>query len=160
MSADAKDPEHDRRSFLSRVVTAGAATIAASLSGLFALVALPKSKTPERRWRPAVSLFSLPADQPFTAVLARREDDGWYQTRKEAVVIIDREGSGYRALSATCAHLGCRVRWEAERSQFLCPCHGGVYDREGQVVSGPPPRALDRLNVRVNPETSEIEVEL
>jgi len=52
------------------------------------------------------------------------------------------------------------VRWNAPKKQFLCPCHGGVYDRDGRVVSGPPPRPLERLNVRVNPKTSDLEVEL
>jgi len=52
------------------------------------------------------------------------------------------------------------VRWNAESSQFRCPCHGGVFDREGNVVDGPPPAPLQRLAVRLNPETSELEVEL
>ena len=94
------------------------------------------------------------------AVLAERHADGWYETTAQAVVFLDREGEGYRALSAVCQHLGCRVRWDAPRKQFRCPCHGGVYDRDGHVVSGPPPRPLERLPVRVNPQTSEIEVEL
>ena len=80
--------------------------------------------------------------------------------RSETVVFIDRQGDSYKALSATCSHLGCRVRWDAPRKQFLCPCHGGVYDRDGKVVAGPPPRGLDPVNVRLNPQTSEIEVEL
>jgi Rieske Fe-S protein len=41
------------------------------------------------------------------------------------------------------------VRWEGDKSRFFCPCHNGVFDREGQVVSGPPPRALDRYDVEV-----------
>ena len=31
-----------------------------------------------------------------------------------------------------------------------CPCHGGVYDREGMVKSGPPPKSLARLMTRVD----------
>jgi Rieske Fe-S protein len=152
--------ESDRRSFLARAVIAGTGLITAGLAGLVALVAAPVSKGPAKRWRKAASVFSLPADAPFTAVLASREDDGWYATRKESVIFIDREGDGYRAMSSTCAHLGCRVKWEGAKQEYHCPCHGGVYDREGRVVSGPPPHPLDRLNVRVNPKTSDIEVEL
>jgi len=153
-------PESDRRSFLARAVVAGTGLISAGLAGLVALVASPVSKGPVRRWRKAASLSALPSDGPLTAVLASREDDGWYATRKETVIFIDREGDGYRAMSSICAHLGCRVKWVKDDHQYLCPCHGGVYDREGRVVSGPPPRPLDRLNVRLNPQTSELEVEL
>lgn len=153
-------PRDDRRSALAKLVTAGLGLVTAGLAGLVGLVAAPRSLAPERRWRRAVSLFDLPADKPVAAVLAERHADGWYETRKQSVVFIDREGQGYRALSAVCQHLGCRVHWDDGKQQFLCPCHGGVYDREGRVVAGPPPRPLDRIPVRVNPQTSELEVEL
>ena len=92
--------------------------------------------------------------------MAERKADGWFETSKQTVVYIDKEGDSYRALSATCSHLGCRVRWDEGQSQYRCPCHGGVYDRAGKVVAGPPPQPLRRINVRVNAQTSEIEVEL
>ena len=47
-------------------------------------------------------------------------------------------------LSNSCAHLGCPVRWiirEGE-GEFLCPCHGGVYNINGFYIAGPPPRAV------------------
>jgi nitrite reductase/ring-hydroxylating ferredoxin subunit len=150
----------NRRSALARIVLWGTGLITAGLAGLVGLAASPSSRGAVKRWRKAGSIFDLPANQPMTAVLAERHADGWYETRKQSVVFIDRDASGYRAFSAVCAHLGCRVRWDDAKQQYLCPCHGGVYDRQGQVVSGPPPRGLDRLNVRVNPQTSDLEVEL
>jgi Rieske Fe-S protein len=39
-----------------------------------------------------------------------------------------------------------------ERQQFFCPCHNGVYDKQGNVVSGPPPRPLDRYELKVDGE--------
>jgi Rieske Fe-S protein len=124
------------------------------------LVAAPPPAADVRRWRKVVSVFDLPPGQPAPVVMAERRADGWYQTRRQSVVFVDREGDGYRVLSATCSHLGCSVRWHTAAGQFRCPCHGGVYDRDGRVVSGPPPSPLTRLTSRVNPETSEIEVEL
>jgi Rieske Fe-S protein len=50
-------------------------------------------------------------------------------------------------LSNSCAHLGCPVRWltNAEgHGEFLCPCHGGIYDINGNWVGGPPPRGMYR----------------
>lgn len=132
----------------------------AALAGLVGMAAAPRRSREGRRWRRAASIFDLPPDAPMAAVLAERHADGWYETRKQSVVYIDREGSNYRALAATCTHLGCGVRWDSPSQQFRCPCHGGVYDREGRVVAGPPPRPLQRLPVRVNPQTSEVEVEL
>jgi Rieske Fe-S protein len=149
-----------RRSALVRFVLAGTGVIGAACAGLVALVAAPRRSGRARQWRKAASIFDLPADGPFPAVIVERQADGWYETRRQTVVFLDREGDGYRALSSTCSHLSCRVRWDGDSKRFLCPCHGGVYDREGRVVSGPPPKALDRFAVRVNPQTSDIEVEL
>jgi len=150
----------DRRSLLAKLVTGGVGLLGAGLAGLVGLVAAPRSRPAERRWRTAVSIFDLPADRPAAAVLIDRVADGWYESRSQTVIYVDREGEGYRALHSTCSHLGCKVNWDDGTKQFKCPCHGGVYDREGRVLAGPPPRPLQRLAVRVNPQTSEIEVEL
>ena len=145
---------------LAKLVMGGVALIGAGLTGLIGLVVTPKAVGADRRWRRAISIFDLPKDQPMAAVLVERHADGWYETRKQTVVFIDRDGDGYRALSAVCRHLGCSVKWDDGGKQFRCPCHGGVYDREGRVVSGPPPAPLERYKVRVNQQTSDIEVEL
>jgi Rieske Fe-S protein len=151
----------DRRSFLSKFVLAGSTLIGAGLAGLAGLVLSPKASAAGRKWRKAIAVTDLPPALPYAAVLAERHDDGWYGTTKQTVVFIDKDESGaYRALSATCSHLGCQVKWEPGASQFKCPCHGGCYDRAGKVVSGPPPRPLDAIAVRVNPATSHLEVEL
>ena len=31
----------------------------------------------------------------------------------------------------------------------MCPCHGGAYDSRGHVTAGPPPRPLDRLDIKL-----------
>jgi len=60
-----------------------------------------------------------------------------------------RLGSDFRAFSKVCTHLGCIVEWRAKDRVFFCPCHNGVFDARGNVVSGPPPQGLPRLKVEV-----------
>jgi Rieske Fe-S protein len=64
----------------------------------------------------------------------------------------------YVAISSRCAHLGCPVRFVAAAGNFICPCHGGVYDFEGKVIGGPPVRPLDRFYTRINATTGLVEV--
>jgi cytochrome b6-f complex iron-sulfur subunit len=64
-------------------------------------------------------------------------------------VILFRRNSELVAFSAVCTHLGCTVAYFPEDEVFECPCHGGEYDIDGRVLSGPPPKPLTRLNVRV-----------
>ena len=69
---------------------------------------------------------------------------------------LDEDPASFIAISTRCAHLGCPVRFVRAAGNFICPCHGGVYDFEGQVIGGPPVRPLDRFQTRVNGDTLEI----
>ncbi len=60
---------------------------------------------------------------------------------------VTRQDGQLRALSATCTHLFCPVKPDPARGGFLCPCHGGRYDAQGQVAAGPPERPLASLIV-------------
>ena len=63
-------------------------------------------------------------------------------------VIVVRQRSGFKAFSASCTHLGCLVTWERGDDEFKCPCHAAVFDKEGKVVSGPPPEPLAEYAVK------------
>lgn len=47
-----------------------------------------------------------------------------------------------------CAHLGCPVKEGG--GVYACPCHGGGYDSRGLVTGGPPPRPLDRFDIKLS----------
>jgi Rieske Fe-S protein len=63
-------------------------------------------------------------------------------------VIEGQDSQPYVVISTRCAHLGCPVRYIQASRKFVCPCHGGVYDSQGQVEGGPPVRPLDRFYTR------------
>jgi cytochrome b6-f complex iron-sulfur subunit len=64
-------------------------------------------------------------------------------------VIVVRTPQGFKAFSAICTHLGCIAAWNPAQHQIDCPCHAGVFDINGRVVSGPPPRPLAEYPVMV-----------
>jgi len=66
------------------------------------------------------------------------------------------DNTTFEAFAVNCSHLGCPVRWQENSSLFLCPCHGGVYYKDGTVASGPPPKALTKYEVRVKNSMVEI----
>ncbi|MEJ2053240.1 MAG: Rieske (2Fe-2S) protein [Calditrichaceae bacterium] len=65
--------------------------------------------------------------------------------------------NSFIAFSINCAHLGCPVRWIEDAELFLCPCHGGVYNKDGSYAAGPPPHGLRKYPVRVRDGNVEIE---
>jgi cytochrome b6-f complex iron-sulfur subunit len=67
-------------------------------------------------------------------------------------MIINRPQKGYIVLSKVCTHLGCLVEFEKAKNRLLCPCHAGIYDLDGNVVSGPPPKPLPHIALRIEGE--------
>ena len=61
----------------------------------------------------------------------------------------DEDPTEFIAISTRCAHLGCPVRFVQAAANFICPCHGGVYDFVGKRIGGPPVRPLDRFQTRI-----------
>jgi cytochrome b6-f complex iron-sulfur subunit len=100
-----------------------------------------------------VAGYLRPLELSYEAAVAAIADDelGLWDARQVVVagrpVLVVNTGEGYRAFSAVCTHLGCVVKWKKGRRQFFCPCHGGRFDIDGQVMGGPAPRPLTRLEV-------------
>ena len=86
-------------------------------------------------------------------------DDGYTQVVDRRVVfLVKTSDTQVTALSSTCTHLGCRVSWDVDGQVLRCPCHGGIYDRTGAVIAGPPPEPLPTLRTRVDGDQVLVEV--
>ncbi|WP_407310297.1 ubiquinol-cytochrome c reductase iron-sulfur subunit [Desulfosporosinus sp. SB140] len=68
---------------------------------------------------------------------------------EEGMYVTNLGDEGWLALDFHCTHLQCAVNFEPALQQYMCPCHGGVYDLKGNVLSGPPPKPLIRRVVKV-----------
>jgi cytochrome b6-f complex iron-sulfur subunit len=68
--------------------------------------------------------------------------------RKEKALVQRLEG-GFLALSTVCPHLRCVVNWNEMQKRFECPCHGAKFNRNGEVLEGPPPRPLDLYKLQI-----------
>ena len=64
-------------------------------------------------------------------------------------LLVQTAAGEYRAMSATCTHLGCTVQYRTDLREIWCACHNGIYDLNGRNISGPPPRPLEAFDVQV-----------
>lgn len=71
-------------------------------------------------------------------------------------IVIHREESGFIVLSRVCTHLGCLVNFNKARQLLICPCHGGTYDLDGNVIAGPPPLPLPKFPFKIVGNNIEI----
>ncbi|HEU0292754.1 MAG TPA: ubiquinol-cytochrome c reductase iron-sulfur subunit [Anaerolineales bacterium] len=110
----------------------------------------PALKKEEANWIRVSSLSNIELGTPTLFKPKVTRQSGWIEDKEEVgVYVLTEDGRNYHAMSNICTHLGCRVRWIAERGQFFSPCHNGVFDKHGYVVSGPPPRPLDEFETKI-----------
>jgi menaquinol-cytochrome c reductase iron-sulfur subunit len=91
----------------------------------------------------------LALDRPERVEFVVRRRDGWMTTVGRGAAWVVRRSDGIRVYDPRCTHLGCAYHWHAPTHQFMCPCHEGLFDLDGKVVGGPPPRPLDTYAARV-----------
>ena len=76
--------------------------------------------------------------------------DGWLVLPQRGFVWAKTEDGGkLRVFSSTCTHLACNVIWQEENDHFLCPCHSGRFDSDGNPAAGPPTKPLSVLDHKV-----------
>ncbi len=68
---------------------------------------------------------------------------------RESRFYLVRLNTGFIAMYRKCTHLGCVVPWVDNENQFHCPCHSSLFNKEGEVLSGPAPRPLDLFPVEI-----------
>ncbi len=116
-----------------------------------AYVVGPSLKTQQvQTWMRLGPTAKVEVGTPTLFTVTIQTQTGWIVNSEEvSVYVLSTDGRSFIAMSNICTHLGCHIRWIAEQNQFFCPCHNGVFDRSGNVVSGPPPRPLTRYPVKV-----------
>ena len=143
--------EAPRRRFFKYVVNSIGAVIAAMLAvplgGFFAIPALRKRAAVWKEVGP-VSEFPVGEIQlaPLKPLTRREWPEDW---GTEAVWVYRKSTDEFVVYNIHCTHVGCPVNWSPQAKRFFSPCHGGVFDTEGRVLAGPPPRPLDRYELKV-----------
>lgn len=157
-----ESPENPaRRRLLSRavIVIQGIIASAVALVAGGAMVAPALGRRASSWWPAGAVLDDLTEGEPTAVTISRARQDGYARVVDRQVVFLVRTGADtVTALSSTCTHLGCRVRWDAADSVLKCPCHGGVFDRTGAVLAGPPSEPLATMATRL--EDGRVLVEL
>ena len=141
----ADDPGYVTRTrFLTGIalVTGGVMT-AAILVPVIGFAAADSLKEEDWRWVDIGPLSDFPDGQTSSLAVSGpspESDRRAYIRHQEGAII---------AIWNRCAHLGCPVAYSPGGDVYSCPCHGGAYDSLGRVTSGPPPRPLDRFDVKI-----------
>ncbi|MFX0144668.1 MAG: ubiquinol-cytochrome c reductase iron-sulfur subunit [Candidatus Hodarchaeota archaeon] len=147
-----EEKEINRRSFMSLATWAIGTLIGAGLGipAIAYIVGPALQRTETQEWIRLGSAAKVELGTPTLFKTRIERKTGWIVNEEEITVyVLTEDGRDFVAMSNICTHLGCRIRWVADSEQFFCPCHNGVFDKDGSVVAGPPPRPLDRFDLKI-----------
>jgi cytochrome b6-f complex iron-sulfur subunit len=127
----------DRRRFLDSLLGAGfVSTLAAMAYPVWRFLIPPASGEPVTQSVVAAQASQL---KPNSGML--------FKFGSRPGLLIRNQDGALQAFNAVCTHLDCTVQYKSDTSQISCACHNGLYDLSGNVISGPPPRPLERFTV-------------
>ncbi|WEK21576.1 MAG: ubiquinol-cytochrome c reductase iron-sulfur subunit [Candidatus Pedobacter colombiensis] len=148
-----------RRGFLIKI-TLGLSALSAVVAGIPVLSAMlaPLMKKTPAIWRKVGLIDEFAIGITKLVKFENADPEAWAGMTAFTAAWLRRDTENvFTAFSVNCTHLGCPVRWEEGAELFMCPCHGGVYYKDGSVASGPPPKSLVQYQVRINKKAVEIQ---
>jgi menaquinol-cytochrome c reductase iron-sulfur subunit len=126
-------------------------TALVGLPSLRAFLAPLTRKEKRTNWIKLGEVDQIEAGTPTRFDFAESVNDAWVETRAlRGVWIYTDDNEAFTVYNAHCPHLACSYAFEKEKGIFHCPCHHGLFElKTGKVLDGPPPRALDTLETKV-----------
>ncbi len=84
-----------------------------------------------------------------TPIAELSEDQARYFDRQGVQIVVVYTNKEPKVFDAACTHLGCVTAWDPNDHVFRCPCHGAVFDDNGEVVSGPVNKPLKKIKFEI-----------
>lgn len=104
----------------------------------------------EEEWIEAGNFRELEPEAPAEFIFRRNRIDGWKVTSEKATAwVVKVSDSEVVAFAPQCPHLGCAYHWNSKKHEFFCPCHASTFSLQGDVLTGPAPRPLDRYETKI-----------
>ena len=144
-----------RRKFFTKSlkIISGATAVFASIP-LLGFFVSPALRGTEGNWIAIGDVALLKDNEPSKITYTFRRKDGWMTSEVRKTGFARKQaGDKIAVLNNKCTHLGCAVDWSSTEGHFTCPCHGGIFDADGNVISGPPPKPLAQMEAKIENNT-------
>ena len=152
----------DRRKLLTGALGLGGTVIAGvtTIPALLAALHPSLERREKAAWREVGPLANFEIGQVQEAKVSVGRED-WSRSLDTKLVYVWRKTEADDSIvvySRNCTDLSCPVNYDPGSECFFCPCHGGIFNKEGAVLAGPPPVPLYRYAVRVREGKLEIDL--
>ncbi len=150
-----------RRQLLTRIIagtglaTAGIVGIPALLNAFSPLL----DREEEEQWQALGPVEEFPVGEVREATISRPGQENSSASLSEQLVYVWRESAQEIAVfSRRCTDLGCGLIWDPGSEWFFCPCHGGIFAKNGERKAGPPQQPMYQYETRLQDGVLEIDL--
>lgn len=66
----------------------------------------------------------------------------------DTLAIFKDEQGNVHAVNPACTHIKCEVSWNSSERSWDCPCHGSRFDIDGEMLTGPARKDLEKIDLK------------
>lgn len=150
----------DRRKLLTLTVAGTSCAMAGSV-GIPVLINMVSPALADQEpelWRPVGPLDEFPLGSMTNRIVTISEEKEHASLASRSIYVWRKNEEEFQVYSRACTDLGCPIVWDKGSEWFFCPCHGGIFDKEGERRAGPPKRGLWIYKNRIQNGLLEINV--
>jgi len=146
---------NSRRDFLQIGGTIGALLVIAAALGIWSALSPPRTSLPPPQSGNSTGNLTT-SDLPSGAVAnVSNLQIGVpvyfdYPSPGYTNALIKKADGSVSALSVLCTHVCCQCQYDTSNQEYYCPCHGSIFDKNGNVVQGPASSKLPSIELRVD----------
>ncbi len=150
----------DRRTLFTAVLGACGAVLSAVIAVPTLIAALSPDwrPRPEELWQSVGPIEEFPLDRVVPAKVSLERGDWADALEVKAVYVWRKAEQEFVVFSRNCTDLSCPVVFDSGSQCFFCPCHGGIFGRDGSPMAGPPQVPLYRFANRIRDGVLEIDL--
>jgi menaquinol-cytochrome c reductase iron-sulfur subunit len=141
-------------------LVAGGAALVSGVIGVPALVMglAPAWRGREENWQRVGDAGQYALKSVTAGVVAANPRRWPRRYGDQAIYVWRKSAEEFVVFSRSCTDLGCPVEYDRGSACFFCPCHGGIFNREGERLAGPPRAPLYRYRHRVRDGVLEVDL--
>ena len=149
-----------RRFFRLFLVTTGTflGAVVGIPAGIVALHPSRRRSTTEQAWQAVGPLRDFPEGRMTRSIVSVPRVDWSQSLREKGIFVLRKDANEIVVFSRNCTDLGCPITWDPGSEWFFCPCHGGIFSKDGEPKAGPPKEPLYRYATRVRGGVLEIDL--
>jgi arsenite oxidase small subunit len=141
-----------RRDFLQIGSTIGAFFVIAAALGIWTTLSPTRNQQGSGNSHQSTQTSTLPSGAVANTrdLLVGSPSYFDYPSTGDTNILLKKTDGTVSAINILCTHVCCQCQYDRANEQLYCPCHGSIFDLNGNVLQGPAPTNLPSIQLNID----------